>query len=92
MTPSLLEVSGDAGGGGGGSSGGDAGAAGSGEGCGAGVDLACFLGDGCFLGDFLGAVVQGAGGWKVFYLAAQMVWVCCLAAASLALLQLHLPP
>ena len=95
MSPLLLELSGHGGGGGGssgggfGSDGGDADDAGSGEGSGAdaGEDFGCFLGDTCFLGD-LGAVVPGGGGWKVFPLAAQMAWVCCLAslmaAASLA--------
>ncbi len=64
---------------GGGSCGGHAGCAGSGEGTGAAGEVVfCFFGVDCFLDDLLGAVVLGAGAWKVGF-SAQRAWVCYLA-------------
>ena len=72
MSLSLLELSAHCLGGGG-SYGSDAGSAGTGESTGAAGEV--FV---CFLGDLPGAVVPGAGAWKVVF-SAQRAWVCSLA-------------
>ena len=85
MLPSLLELSAQCRARGG-SCGGDAGSAGCSEAttaaaaatAAAGEVFPCFLGVDCFLGDRFGAVLPGAGAWKVAF-SAWMAWVCCLA-------------